>query len=205
IINAAYEPEQNSITIPAGILKAPFFDAARPFAINHGSIGVVIGHEFTHGLDDQGRQYDEVGNLKNWWTPAAIKAFSERSKCFVEEYGRQVEKSTGLHLNGQNTLGENIADNGGTHESFNAYKAREAASGASPTLADLPKFTSDQLFFLSYANTWCSLTRPEKLKQQIEYDPHSPSQYRVNVPLSNSADFARAFSCPAGSPMNPSG
>ncbi|XP_017492575.1 PREDICTED: neprilysin-11-like [Rhagoletis zephyria] len=152
IINAAYEPEQNSITIPAGILKAPFFDAARPFATNHGSIGVVIGHEFTHGLDDQKRQYDEVGNLKNWWTPAAIKAFSERSKCFVEEYGRQVEKSTGLHLNGQNTLGKNIADNGGTHESFNAYKARETASGASPTLADLPKFTSDQLFFLSYAN-----------------------------------------------------
>lgn len=157
----------------------------------------------THGLDDEGRQYDERGNLHTWWTPESIQRFSDRSKCFVNEYGSQVEPLTHLHLNGQNTLGENIADNGGVHESFNAFMARQAKSGPSPTLADLPKYTSEQLYFISFANTWCSLTRPEKLKQQIEYDPHSPSQYRVNVPLSNSADFAKAFNCPAGSPMNP--
>lgn len=203
IINAAYSPDQNSITIPAGILKFPFFDSERPYSINYGFIGVVVGHEFTHGLDDQGRQFDEMGNLHNWWTQDAVQRFHKRSVCFVDEYGNQVEPITKLNLNGKNTLGENIADNGGLHESYNAFKAREAEYGPAPTLADLPKLSGEQLFFISYANTWCSLIRPEKLKLQIEYDPHSPARYRVNVPTSNSVEFSKAFNCPIGSTMNP--
>lgn len=108
--------------------------------------------KFTHGLDDMGRQFDETGNRHNWWSPEAIKQFTERSQCFVSQYGDQVDSVTGLHLNGRNSLGENIADNGGLRVSFQAFQARQKKLGASPTLADLPKLNSEQLFFLGFAN-----------------------------------------------------
>lgn len=186
-----------TIAIPAAILQDVFFNGSRPNYLNYGAIGAVIGHEITHGFDDEGAQFDAEGNLKNWWTNITEEQFNNKSECFVEQYGSINDTRVYLNLNGKNTLGENIADNGGIKEAFLAFKRRGGNDKLLPGL----DFTREQLFFIAYANTWCSLTRNEKLRQNILYDPHSPPKYRVNVPLANYEDFARVWNCPADSPM----
>ncbi|CAG2181667.1 unnamed protein product, partial [Oppiella nova] len=169
MVNAAYEPTQNSITIPAGILKTPFFDSQRPAVLNYGAIGLVVGHEMTHGFDDEGSQFDLKGNLKNWWTKEIHEKFDEKANCFITEYSGEYVPEVKMHLNGKNTVGENIADNGGMRESYRAFQAYVQKHGEPKRLP----------------HVWCSLWRPEALKTQIEYNPHSPGKYRVNVPVSN--------------------
>ncbi|KAI9560850.1 hypothetical protein GHT06_011803 [Daphnia sinensis] len=201
IVNAFYEPQLNSITFPAGILQPPFYGLGRLANMNYGGIGSVIGHEITHGFDDQGRQSDKFGNTANWWTPETLANYLERAQCFIDQYNNFTVAS-GSHVNGVTTQGENIADNGGLREAYRAYNFYVAANGAEPMLPGLEQFTSDQIFFLSYANLWCGVETPERLEEQILTDPHSPSRFRVIGPLSNNEDFAREFNCPAGSPMN---
>jgi predicted metalloendopeptidase len=203
VVNAAYQPDQNSITIPAGILQLVFFNESRPDYLNYGSIGSVIGHEITHGFDDQGAQYDQNGNLNNWWSQKTQIEFNKRAQCFVEQYGSIKDARINMSLNGLNTLGENIADNGGLRGAYDAYQTKVAKKVDAGLLPGFEDFTLDQLFFISYANNWCSLIRNEKLRQQVLYDPHSPSKYRVNVPLSNFDKFSGAFQCKANSNMLP--
>jgi len=198
LVNAAYEPSQNSITFPAAILQGVFFDAHRPAYLNYGGIGSVIGHEISHGFDDQGAKYDHEGNLNNWWGKEAQDKFNEKADCFVQEYGSVFVESVEMNLNGNNTLGENIADNGGIHQSLEAY----STIGEEALLPGLD-YDQQQLYFLSNANIWCGLIRTEELRNRILTDPHSPAKYRVNVPFSNSERFADSFKCPTGSPMNP--
>lgn len=202
IVNAFYEPELNSITFPAGILQPPFFGYGRLAAMNYGGIGSVIGHEITHGFDDQGRQSDKDGNTANWWTDATLANYLDRAQCFIDQYNNFTVPS-GSHVNGVTTQGENIADNGGLREAFRAYSFYVAANGAEPQLPGLEAFSAEQIFFLSYANNWCGSETPERLENQLLTDPHSPSKFRVYGPLQNNADFARTFQCAVGTNMNP--
>lgn len=167
--------------------------------LNYGAMGTVIGHEITHGFDDEGAQFDSIGNLQNWWTNNTLEHFQNLSQCFIDQYSAINDSRVGLTLNGKNTLGENIADNGGVRESFEAYVSLGLKE---PSLPGLTNYTNEQLFFISYANTWCSVTRNEKLRQNILYDPHAPAKYRVNLPLANFDVFSRIWSCPCDSNMN---
>jgi len=204
IVNAFFEPEMNSITFPAGILQNPFFLEGRPWAMNYGSIGVIIGHEITHGFDDQGRQSDKFGNTADWWTEQTVNNYLERAQCFIDQYDNYYppEFNGTIHVNGINTQGENIADNGGLREAFRAYQNYVAANGEEDLLPGLEQYSPSQIFFISYGNIWCGHETPQRLENLILTDPHSPSYYRVVGPLSNSEDFVRQFGCPAGSPMN---
>ncbi|XP_054153016.1 neprilysin-1-like isoform X2 [Oppia nitens] len=202
IVNAAYEPTQNSITIPAGILTLPFFDSQRPAYLNYGAIGLVVGHEMTHGFDDEGSQFDPNGNLINWWTQEIRKRFEQKADCFINEYSSIYVPEVDMHLNGKNTVGENIADNGGMRESYRAYQIYIQKHGEPPRLPYVSDYTPEQLYFMSHANVWCSLWRPEALKTQIQYNPHSPGKYRVNVPVSNFKAFSDAYKCSPNSRMN---
>ena len=195
-VNAYYNPKMNEIVFPAGILRPPFFNPQADDAVNYGGIGAVIGHEMTHGFDDQGRQYDEVGNLRDWWSPASAAKFKERSAAVVKQYS-EYEPLPGLHVNGQLTLGENIADIGGVKI---AYAALQKALAGKPQ-EKIDGFTPDQRFFLGYAQIWRSVQRDEDLKLRLNTDPHSPARYRVNGPLSDSVDFQKAFNLPDNCPM----
>jgi predicted metalloendopeptidase len=196
-VNAYYNPVQNEIVFPAGILQPPFFDFQADIAVNYGGIGAVIGHEITHGFDDQGRQYDADGNLKNWWTAEDEKNFKARAQKIVTQFNAYVPIDD-LHINGELTEGENIADLGGVKI---AFKALQAALARSPQTGKIGNFTPIQRFFLSWAQVWECNTRPEALRLQLLTDPHSPAKYRVNGPLSNLPEFAEAFQIPQGSPM----
>ncbi len=198
-VNAYYNPSANEIAVPAGILQPPFFDKDYPMAMNFGAIGMVMGHEVTHGFDDDGRKYDKTGRLTEWWAPDVSAKFEERTKCVVEQYGK-FEAQPGLFVNGELTLGENIADLGGLKASYAAFKAWEARNGKQPTVAGL---TPDQQFYVSYAQSWCSISKPELEKSRLLSDPHSPPRYRVNAPLTSLPEFAKAFNCAEGTPMNP--
>lgn len=167
--------------------------------LNYGAIGTVIGHEITHGFDDEGAQYDATGNLENWWTNGTLAHFQELSQCFVDQYSAITDPRVNISLNGRNTLGENIADNGGIREAFEAYQELNLAEDLLP---GLETYTNQQLFFIAYANTWCSVTRNEKLRQNILYDPHSPAKYRVNLPLANYDAFSGVWGCSCDSNMN---
>ncbi|XP_055923499.1 neprilysin-2 isoform X2 [Eupeodes corollae] len=202
VVNAFYSSLENSIQFPAGILQGQFFHAERPKYMNYGAIGYVIGHEITHGFDDQGRQFDVHGNLVDWWQENTKEAYLSKAKCIIEQYGNYTEKSTGLNLNGINTQGENIADNGGIKESYLAYRKWAQKNGPEPKLPGLD-FKPEQMFWLSAAQTWCSKQRKESLKMRITTGVHSPSEFRVLGPISNMQDFAKDFQCPEGSPMNP--
>uniref|UniRef100_A0A224X8D3 Putative Neprilysin 1 n=1 Tax=Megacormus gertschi TaxID=1843536 RepID=A0A224X8D3_9SCOR len=202
VVNAFYNPQANTITFPAGILKYPFYQVGLPPAINFGGVGSVIGHEITHGFDDEGSQYDAEGNLHNWWPSAIRKRFQNETKCFVEQYGSVKDPTTGMMLNGENTLGENMGDNGGIRESFKAYKSYTAKQVHNIKLPGLD-LTSDQLFFVSYAYVWCANLKPDYLESIIQYNAHNPPRYRVQIPLSNTEEFSQAFNCPANSIMNP--
>ena len=198
-VNAYYNPKMNEIVFPAGILQPPFFYAKADDAINYGGIGAVIGHEMTHGFDDQGRQYDDVGNLRDWWSPDSAAKFKERSQAVVNQYS-EYEPLPGLHVNGELTQGENIADIGGVKL---AYAALQKALDKNPAAREkkIDGFTPEQRFFLSFATIWKSKQRDEDLKLRLNTDPHSPARYRVNGPLSNLPEFQKAFDIPDGSPM----
>ncbi|KAF3420991.1 hypothetical protein E2986_13213 [Frieseomelitta varia] len=202
VVNAFYNPNKNDIVFPAGILQPLFYSQHFPKSLNYGGIGVVIGHEITHGFDDKGRQFDKDGNMMQWWNNATVKAFRERAQCIVEQYSRYKLQEVDLYINGRMTQGENIADNGGLKQSFRAYKKWVSIHGEEPLLPGV-NLTHDQLFFLNYAQIWCGSMRPEDALTKIRSSVHSPGPIRVLGPLSNSEDFARAYNCPPGSPMNP--
>jgi endothelin-converting enzyme/putative endopeptidase len=196
-VNAYYDPQLNEMVFPAGILQPPFFALRAPDAVNFGAIGMVMGHELTHGFDDQGRQYDAQGNLRDWWAPAVSQEFNRRAACVVDQFDDYVAVDD-VKLNGKLTLGENIADLGGIKLSHAAWLASRQGKPPGPGEAG---FTEDQAFFLGYAQSWCTVRRPELSRTYAAVDPHSPPQWRVNGPLSNLPEFREAFSCPAGSPM----
>jgi putative endopeptidase len=193
LVNAYYWPNTNGITFPAGILQPPFFDASGDFAANYGAIGSVIGHELTHGFDDQGSQFDAQGNLKSWWTPADRQAFEQRAQALEQQYSGY--ELAGRHLDGKLTLGENIADLGGLLIAFDALEHKLAELGRRD---DIDGFSPEQRFFISYAHTEAATTRPELLLQQIVADPHSPGIFRVNGVVPNVDAFYEAFSVKAG-------
>ncbi|HUB31767.1 MAG TPA: M13 family metallopeptidase, partial [Bryobacteraceae bacterium] len=195
-VNAYYDPTLNSINFPAGILQPPFYDIKMDDAINFGGIGMVIGHELTHGFDDEGSQFDAQGNLDNWWTADDRKRFDEREACFVQEYS-SFQPESGLHLNGKLTLGENTADNGGARIALMALLAAIAGQ-AQPAIAGL---STEQQYFLSFGQVWCANERPEAVRLQVQTDPHSPPEFRVNGVVRNMPEFQKAFSCKAGQPM----
>jgi putative endopeptidase len=195
-VNAYYSSRYNDINFPAGILQPPFYDATRDAAANYGAIGSVMGHEMTHGFDDQGRHYDGAGNLKDWWTPADASAFEARAACLVGEYGDFTAVGD-LKVNGRLTLGENIADNGGVRLSYAALE--NALKGAVPPPVD--GLTVPQRFFVAYAQSWCGSATEQDERRRALTDPHSPPEFRVNGVVVNQPEFAKAFSCPAGSPM----
>jgi putative endopeptidase len=195
-VNAYYNPNMNEIVFPAGILQPPFFYAKADDAMNYGGIGAVIGHEMTHGFDDQGRQFDATGNLRDWWSPESAAKFKERSQAIVTQYS-EYEPLPGLHVNGELTQGENIADLGGVKL---AYAALQKAQAGKPQ-PKIDGYTPEQRFFLSFAQIWRSKQRDEDLKLRLNTDPHSPAHYRTNGPLSNLPEFAKAFNLPDNSPM----
>ncbi len=196
-VNAYYNPLENNINFPAGILQPPFYDRNGDDAANYGGIGAVIGHELTHGFDDQGRQFDAQGNLTDWWTPMDAKAFEERSQCLVEEYGSFIAVDD-VHLNGKLTLGENTADNGGLRIALMAYLANggDKAKG-------MDGFTPEQRLFLGWGQIWCENDTPEAERLQAQSNEHSAARFRVNGVLRNMQEFQQAFQCKAGAAMVP--
>ncbi|XP_071515798.1 neprilysin-2 isoform X3 [Panulirus ornatus] len=202
VVNAFYSPLENSIQFPAGILQGTFFEADRPKYMNFGAIGYVIGHEITHGFDDTGRQFDATGDLRDWWERKTKEEFLKKAKCIIDQYSNFSVSEVNMNVNGINTQGENIADNGGIKEAYNAYKQWVKDNGEEKLLPSLP-YNTKQLFWLSAANVWCGKYRPETLKLRILTGAHSPAQFRVNGPFSNQIDFASDWNCPAGSPLNP--
>lgn len=201
IVNASYSGTRNEMWFPAGILQAPFFDQSYPMAMNFGGVGMVMGHELTHGFDDQGRKYDGSGTLREWWDEKAVRAFEERASCVGELYSSQ-EPEPGLHINGDLTMGENIADLGGLKEAFFAYRAWAAQNGGDAE-PHVPGLSNEQLFFVANAQVWCTKQTAEALRVQVATDPHSPAQFRVNVPMMSTSEFAQAFACEPGAPMAP--
>uniref|UniRef100_A0A671MV25 Endothelin-converting enzyme 1 n=1 Tax=Sinocyclocheilus anshuiensis TaxID=1608454 RepID=A0A671MV25_9TELE len=199
-VNAYYNPTKNEMVLPAGILQAPFYNHAWPKAMNFGGIGVVMGHELTHAFDDQGREYDKDGNLRQWWQNSSLEAFKHQTQCMVEQYSNySINKEP---LNGKHTLGENIADNGGLRAAYKAYINWIEKSGEEATLPALG-MTNHQLFFVGFAQVWCSVRTPESSHEGVITDPHSPSRFRVIGTISNSHEFSAHFGCKADSPMNP--
>jgi putative endopeptidase len=200
-VNAYYSQGMNDINFPAGILQPPFYDFSKDAAVNFGGIGVVIGHEMTHGFDDQGSKFDGHGNVREWQSPADRKAFTERTDCEVNEYG-SFEAAPGQKLNGSLTLGENTADNGGLRLAYAALMA----SLANPPGAVAPQidgYTPAQRFFLSFGQIWCENVREQAARSRALTDPHSPGQWRVNGAVQNFDEFGKAFSCKKGAPMYP--
>jgi predicted metalloendopeptidase len=199
MVNAYYEPTLNEIVFPAAILQPPFFSVRAPLAANFGAIGMVIGHELTHGFDDEGSQFDEKGNLSNWWSDQTSQVFAKRTECLANQYD-QYTVSGGIHLNGRLTLGENIADLGGMKLAYHALQASKASRGSGQKILG---FTEEQQLFISHAQAWCTKIAPEEEQLRAKKDPHSPARYRVNGVLVNIPKFAEAFSCKEGSPMAP--
>jgi putative endopeptidase len=195
-VNAYYNPLQNNINFPAGILQPPYYSASADAAVNFGGAGAVIGHELTHGFDDAGRQFDAAGNLKDWWTPADAKAFDQRAACIVDEYSSFTAVDD-VKVNGKLTLGENTADNGGLRISLMAYLATLAADEGKT----LDGFTPEQRVFLGWGQVWCQNQRPEAERMLAQTNPHSPGRYRVNGVVANMPEFRKAFSCKGDAPM----
>ena len=195
-VNAYYDPQFNDINFPAGILQPPFFDNRMDAAVNYGAIGSVMGHELTHGFDDQGRQFDAQGNLRDWWTAEDAKEFEKRAECFIKEYSAFTPLDD-VHLNGKLTLGENTADNGGVRLAFRALM--QSLNGKPQPKVD--GFTPQQRFFLAWGQAWCENVRPEMARMMAQTDPHSPPRDRVNGVLGNMPEFRQAFACHEGQPM----
>ncbi|XP_055373792.1 neprilysin-3 isoform X2 [Condylostylus longicornis] len=200
-VNAYYAPTKNQIVFPAGILQLPFYDLNYPRSLNFGGMGVVMGHELTHSLDDQGREYDKFGNLKRWWENKSIDDFNNKTKCFIEQYEKY--QINGKKLNGKRTLGENIADNGGLKAAYHAFLNSKSDNEAD--ILPLPglNMTHKQLFFIAFAQVWCTTLTSEAATLQVEKDNHTPPKYRVIGTLSNFDEFSREFNCKLGTNMNP--
>ncbi len=195
-INAYYDPSMNNLNMPAGILQAPFFDPKAPAAVNYGSVGFVMGHEMTHGFDDQGAQYDGDGNLKNWWSPSDLQQFNKATQCIADQFSNYTVDG-GMHVQGKLVVGEAAADLGGitlAYKAFlrsNAYKEAQVIDG----------YTPQQQFFFGVAHSWALNIRPQQIRNQVTTDPHPPAQYRVNGSLANMPEFQKAFNIPDNSPM----
>ena len=199
-VNAYYSPPRNEIVFPAGILQPPFFDKQADDAMNFGGIGIVIGHELTHGFDDQGRKFDPEGNLRDWWTAQDGTEFEKRASCIADEYSNFVAVDD-LKLNGKLTLGENTADNGGARIALMALEQMMADGPAGPAAQTIDGFTPQQRFFLGFGRGWCEKRRPEFSRMLVSVDPHSPGKYRVDGVVQNMPEFQKAFNCKAGQPM----
>jgi putative endopeptidase len=196
-VNAYYEPTMNEMVFPAGILQAPFYAKTQAPALNFGGIGMVVGHELTHGFDDEGRQFDSEGNLRDWWTKIVSAEFDRRATCVEKQFDDYVVVDD-AHVKGKLTLGENIADLGGVKLAYATFERGETQNGAAPAGGG---FTPEQQFFLGFAQSWCANYRPEALRLLVATNPHSPPRYRVDGPLSNLPEFGAAFQCGDPSPM----
>jgi len=211
-INAQYITLKNKMNIPAGILQPPFFSSGIPDYINYGGIGSIIGHEFTHAFDNEGKNYDMNGNFSNWWTPNDIVDYMNLSMCFVKQYGEfYMEDKDGKkqNVNGRITLNENLADNGGLARAYESWKLSqledaETVKQENQQLPGLTQYTPDQLFFISFGHVWCeNYYNSNSVIMSVIYDEHSPGFARVNGAVSNNKEFAKAFNCPLNSKMNP--
>jgi putative endopeptidase len=205
-VNAYYGGQQVNINFPAGILQPPFYDVKVDPAVNFGGIGVVIGHEMTHGFDDQGAKFDLHGNIHNWFTPADLTQFNDRTKCIADEYsGFQV--ASGQNLNGRLTLGENTADNGGLRIAFRALEETLARDGAAaePGYVDGKRdgYTPEQRYFLGFAQVWCENVREANARVLAKTDSHSSGDWRIKGAVENFPEFGKAFGCKVGQPMMP--
>jgi putative endopeptidase len=196
-VNAYYTASMNQMVFPAGILQPPFYEKTRTPAMNFGGIGMVVGHELTHGFDDQGRKFDGDGNLRDWWSASVGAEFERRVSCVQKQFDDYVAIDD-MHVRGKLTLGENTADLGGLKL---AYSAFERAEKEHPTTPIRDGFTPEQQFFLGFAQVWCANYRSEQLRLMVATNPHSPNMFRVNGPLSNTPEFAQAFQCKAGDKM----
>jgi putative endopeptidase len=197
-VNASYNPTHNDITFPAGILQPPFFDPQADDAVNYGGMGAVIGHEMTHGFDDQGRRFDAQGNLRDWWTPEDAARFKERAQRIIDQFDAYTVVDSSTHVNGRLTTGENIADLGGLKV---AYAAFERSLRGKPHPPMIDGLTAEQRFFLAWAQIWRSKSTDQSLRNLVRVDPHAPALWRVMGPLSNLPEFAAAFHCKAGDAM----
>ena len=198
-VNAYYDPQQNNVNFPAGYFQPPFFSDKEDDAANYGDMGSTVGHELTHGFDDQGRQFDKDGNLRDCWTKEDEDKFNARADCEVKQYDA-IEAVPGVHLNGKLTLGENLADLGGLWLAWIAWLDR-AETAHIDMKATTDGYTPDQRFWIAYAQQWCTQTRPEQLRTQAQTDPHAPDEYRTNTVLQDLPEFARSFSCKKSAPM----
>jgi putative endopeptidase len=206
-VNAYYNPSMNDINFPAGILQSPFFDPHADLAVNYGHAGAVIGHELTHGFDDEGKKFDATGNLSDWWTADDTTKFEARTGCLVNQYGSFVAvpgatSADDVHVNGKLTLGENTADNGGLVLAYLAYLDRAKKDGID-IHQKLNGYTGPQRFYIAFAQNWCENSRPESVRAQVLSDPHSPDHFRANGAIVNQPGFAAAFGCKQGTPMVP--
>ncbi|CAF3493237.1 unnamed protein product [Rotaria socialis] len=199
VVNAFYEPSTNAISFPAGILQMPYFNKDAPKYLNYGGIGMVIGHEITHGFDDDGRQYDQDGNRIPWWSNDTISQFNQRKQCIIDQYSNYTVAQIHKNINGEQTQGENIADNGGIKSSFFAYQnwAKENPN-VDKRLPGLNKYSEEQMFFIGYAHGWCAKFTDAYAYNRVLTDVHSIPEFRVLGPLSNFAEFDRVFSCTPG-------
>ena len=195
-VNAYYNGQMNDINFPAGVLQPPLYDAKMDDAPNYGNTGSTIGHELTHGFDDEGRQYDAKGNLKDWWTTQDAVQFNKHANCVVDQYAKYVIVDD-IHINSKLTEGEDIADLGGTILAYIAWKDADK----SMQLTDRDGLTPDQRYFVGFAQWACENDRPEDLRARAITDPHSPAKYRINGVVVNMPEFGAAFSCKPGSPM----
>ncbi len=195
-VNAYYNPQINDINFPAGILQPPFFDPRADDAPNYGDIGATIGHELTHAFDDEGRQFDAQGNLRDWWTPEDSKQFDQRASCISDQYSQYIAVDD-IKVNGQLTMGENVADLGGLMLAYMAWKTETRGQ----KLDAIDGFTPEQRFFIGYGQGWCASTRDETKRLYATIDPHSPDKYRANGVVANTPEFQQAFQCKPGSAM----
>jgi len=201
-VNAYYNPSMNNINFPAGILQSPLYAANATDAEVFGHIGAIVGHELTHGFDDQGRQFDGNGNLADWWTAEDAKKYEAMTDCEVKEYSNFTAVDD-VKVNGQLTLGENTADNGGVRLALMAFEADAQRKGIDLNSKDSSGVTPIQQFFLAYGQNWCGENRPEQLRLQVQTDPHSPREFRIIGVIENMPEFGKAFGCKAGQPMMP--
>ena len=200
-INAYYDPSMNNINFPAGILQPAFYDPNADLAVNYGHIGGVVGHELTHGFDDEGSQFDGQGNLDNWWTADDKKNFEARTSCLDKQYSNFVAVDD-VHINGKLTLGENTADNGGLLLAYMAYLSRAKQDNVDVN-AKVDGYTGPQRFYIAWAQNWCENARPATVRKEVLTDPHSPDHFRANGPIVNQPGFGAAFGCKVGTPMVP--
>ncbi|KAF9358810.1 hypothetical protein BGX34_008759 [Mortierella sp. NVP85] len=210
-VNAYYSPQSNDINFPAGILQTPMFHVDHPDYLNYGAFGAVVGHEITHGFDNEGRRWDGAGRFRNWWSNSSVEAFNGRASCFVEQYSKfKMAGPDGKEfaVNGEQTLGENIADNGGTKKAFEAWLARYRSDPRgtkynNKRLPGLEKYTPEQMFFVQYARSWCTKSDPTSVEADLLTNVHAPAKWRIIGVVQNSEYFAKTFQCKAGAPMNP--